>query len=157
MWWRFESTFCFGVKQSSRRIQHPGLRFNIKMTSYQYRKSHCGDKTILRPSYLHNGISYTGKMASLYWIRALMNMHSFRVLLCFVISQFYTMTSSNGNIFRVIGLLCGEFTGPRGIPRTKASDTGLWCFLWSVPEQTAEQTIETPVIWDAVVLIMTSL
>ena len=30
--------------------------------SYQYRKSHYGDKTILRPSYLHNGISYTGKM-----------------------------------------------------------------------------------------------
>ena len=41
------------------------------MSSYQYRKSHCGDKTILRPSYLHNGISYTGKMTSLYWIRAL--------------------------------------------------------------------------------------
>ena len=41
------------------------------MLSYQYRKSHSGDKTILRPSYLHNGISYTGKMASLYWIGAL--------------------------------------------------------------------------------------
>ena len=41
------------------------------MSSYQYRKSHCGDKTILRPSYLHNGISYTGKMISLYWIGAL--------------------------------------------------------------------------------------
>ena len=27
------------------------------------------DKTILRPSYLHNGISYTGKRPSLYWIR----------------------------------------------------------------------------------------
>ena len=48
-----------------------GPQFNIKMTSYQCRKSHCGDKTILRPSYLHNGISYTGKMVSLYWIRAL--------------------------------------------------------------------------------------
>ena len=48
----------------------PGPRFNIKMTSYQYRKSHYWDKTILRPSYLHNGISYTGKMTSLYWIRA---------------------------------------------------------------------------------------
>ena len=41
------------------------------MSSYQYRKSHCGDKTILWPSYLHNGTSYyTGKMTSLYWIRA---------------------------------------------------------------------------------------
>ena len=48
-----------------------GPRFNIKISSYQYRKSHCGDKTILRPSYLHNGISYTGKTTSLYWIRAL--------------------------------------------------------------------------------------
>ena len=41
------------------------------MSSYQYRKSHCGDKTILPPSYLHNGISYTGKMSSLYWAGAL--------------------------------------------------------------------------------------
>ena len=29
------------------------------------------------------------------------------------------MTSSNGNIFRVTGHLCGEFTGPRWIPRTQ--------------------------------------
>ena len=50
---------------------NPGGWFNIKMTSYQYRKSHCGDTTILRPFYLHNGISYTGKMSSVYWIRAL--------------------------------------------------------------------------------------
>ena len=41
------------------------------MTSYQYRKPHCGDKTILRPSYLHNGLAYTGKTTSLYWIRTL--------------------------------------------------------------------------------------
>ena len=44
------------------------------------------------------------------------------------------MTSSNGNIFRVTDHLCGEFTGPRWIPRTKASDAELWCFLWSAPE-----------------------
>ena len=37
------------------------------MLSYQYRKTHCGDKTVVRSSYLHNGISYTDKMASLYW------------------------------------------------------------------------------------------
>ena len=44
------------------------------------------------------------------------------------------MTSSNGNIFRVTGHLCGEFTGPRWIPRTKASDAELWCVLWSASE-----------------------
>ena len=38
-----------------------------------------------------------------------------------------------GNIFRVTGPLCGKFTGHRWIPRTKASDAELWCFLWSVP------------------------
>ena len=43
------------------------------------------------------------------------------------------MTSSNGNIFRVTGHLCGEFIGPRWIPSTKASDAELWCFLWSAP------------------------
>ena len=42
------------------------------MSSYQYRKSHCGDKTVVRSSDLHNGISYTGKITSLYWIRALL-------------------------------------------------------------------------------------
>ena len=47
-----------------------GPWFNIKTSSYQYRKSHCGDETILRPCYLHNGISYTGKTTSLYWIGA---------------------------------------------------------------------------------------
>ena len=33
-----------------------GPWFNIKMSSYQYRKSHCGDKMNLLPSYLNNGI-----------------------------------------------------------------------------------------------------
>ena len=45
------------------------------------------------------------------------------------------MTSSNGNIFRVAGSLCGDFTGHRWIPRTKASDAELWCFLWSAHEK----------------------
>ena len=53
------------------------------------------------------------------------------------------MTSSNENIFRV--------TGP------KSSDAELWCFLWYATEQTVEQTIQMPVIWDAIELIMTSL
>ena len=32
------------------------------------------------------------------------------------------MTSLNGNIFRVAGALCGEFTARQWIPHTKASD-----------------------------------
>ena len=63
------------------------------------------------------------------------------------------MTLSNGNIFRVTGPLWGEFTGDQWIPLTKASDAGIWCIVWSAPEQTVEQTIETLVIWDAIALI----
>ena len=62
---------CIGVDKQpvmawTKSDQGPKLRFN--MSSYQYRKSHCGDKTVVRSSYLHNGIFYAGKMASLYWI-----------------------------------------------------------------------------------------
>ena len=64
------------------------------------------------------------------------------------------MTSSNENIFRVTGPLCGEFTGHRWIPRTKASDAELWCCLWSACEQTVEWTIDTLVIWDAIAFII---
>ena len=39
----------------------------------------------------------------------------------------------------------------RGIHRS------LWYFLWSAPEQTVVQALETPVIWDAIALIMTLL
>ena len=42
------------------------------------------------------------------------------------------MMSSNGNIFRVTGHLCGEFTGHRWISRTKASDAELWFFFFDL-------------------------
>ena len=78
------------------------------------------------------------------------------------------MTSSNGNIFRVSGPLCGEFTGDRWIPRTKASvplcreftgdrwisrtkasDAELWCFFDvhlnnRLSKQSLGQWFETP-------------
>ena len=60
-----------------------------------------------------------------------------------------SMTSSNGNIFRVIGLLCGEFTGHRWIPRTQASDAELGCLLdlhlnKRLSKQSSRQWFETP-------------
>ena len=65
------------------------------------------------------------------------------------------MASSNENIYGVTGPLCGELNGHRWISSTKASDAELWCFLWSVPEPTVEQKMETPVTWDAIAFIMT--
>ena len=44
--------------------------FSIKIQSYQYRKTHRGDKMILQQSYLHDGVSYGGMMISWYWISA---------------------------------------------------------------------------------------
>ena len=39
------------------------------------------------------------------------------------------MMSSNGNIFRVTGHLCGKFTGHRWILRTKTSDASFYVFF----------------------------
>ena len=52
------------------------------------------------------------------------------------VDQFYVFCMSYDDVIkwkkiRVTGHLCGEFTGHRWIPRTKASDAELWCFLWS--------------------------
>ena len=46
------------------------------------------------------------------------------------IADQHMMTSSNGNIFCVTGHLCREYTGPRWVPLTKASDAELWCFIY---------------------------
>ena len=43
--------------------------FHIKFSCCWYKKSHCGDKTILRSFYVHNNVSIN-KAISLYWIRA---------------------------------------------------------------------------------------
>ena len=65
-----------GVFKSSQPMEWKGAGiiirgwFNANMLSYWCRNSHCGDKPILQLSYLHYGISYTSKMASLDWIRA---------------------------------------------------------------------------------------
>ena len=74
--WLHSSCFCCRHK-----IESSGHWFNIKISSYQYRKSHCGDEMILRPPYLHNGIFYTGKMTPLYCIRAPIRIASWNMML----------------------------------------------------------------------------
>ena len=41
------------------------------ISSFQYRKSHCENKMVMRLSYFHNGISNAGKMILLFWISPL--------------------------------------------------------------------------------------
>ena len=66
--WYIRRFLC--EKKTPPTTKESGAWFNIKMKSCQYRKYHYGDKTILWSSDLHNGILYTGKIASLHWIRA---------------------------------------------------------------------------------------
>ena len=62
--------------------------------SYQYRKSHCGDKTVAISTYLHNGIFHSDEMVYWYWIiacafccccRLLLLLVFIFVLFCFVL------------------------------------------------------------------------
>ena len=66
----FKLYYTYQLQQRLTGCRRSGPRFNINMSSYQYRKSHCGDKTVERSFYLHNGISYTGKTIYFYWVGA---------------------------------------------------------------------------------------
>ena len=101
-----------------------GPWFNIKMLSNHYRKSHCGDKTVVRSSYLHNGISYTGKMSSLYWIGA-------------------QMTYSDEVLWSEIAVLRLKFHGSLLLLRVQLTISQHWLMLWlgasSVPSHYLKQ------------------
>ena len=43
----------------------------IQYIPYQYRKSHYGDKKVVKSSYINNGNSYKSKTTYLYWIKPL--------------------------------------------------------------------------------------
>ena len=95
----------------------------------QYRKSHCGDKMILRPSYLHNGISYTGK-TSLYWIGA--QPHE-----CLP-NRLFRRGSKKISKLRVTGLCAGNSLVTSEFPTQRASNAenvSIWWrhhgFWWS--------------------------
>ena len=63
------------------------------------------------------------------------------------------MTSSNGNTV-LLGLCEGNPAAINAwIPLTKASDAERLCFVWCAPEQTVEQTLDLPVICDAVMVM----
>ena len=49
------------------------------------------------------------------------------------------------NIFRLVCPLWGHCLCNGWFPLTKGSNSGLWFFLWCMPDQTVEQTV----IWDA--------
>ena len=103
-----------------------GPWFNIKMSSYQYRKSHCGDKTVVRSSYLHNGISYTGKMTSLYWFSPLVNMFDDESTLLQVMAWRHQATSHTWSHLTQISLAIYGHWATMSLPG--------WHWGWIIPE-----------------------
>ena len=114
------SLICECPEHTWSHSQFPVMR-NYDVTNYiqcSLRTASLSEQTLTRKTPRNLAAPYSHIVASSY------NVHM--------------MASSNGNIIRVTGPLCGEFTGHRWIPLTKASDTELSCFLWSAPEQTIE-------------------
>ena len=74
-----------------------------------------------------------------------------------VVTTVIMMTSSN-DTFSVLLALCEGNPPVTGGFSSQRQVTGSFNVLfWPASEQTVEQTIGTPVIWDAIALIMTSL
>ena len=130
------TTLCGGI--STRRVlickgvlSHDILSLWIRArwrcsTQIRYRTTLYGCWVIV-PS--PRSTQYSPSARASHWLQRLSRMssrmgkgpmpHGARTWISF---PYLMMTSSNGNIFRVTGHLCGEFTGPWWIPRTKAND-----------------------------------
>ena len=104
-----------------------GIRLEIMTDCSKNRKDLFGSRNSSNTDFF--GLQWPKGWMYLFMIKGKTKCKDFRESL----DTYVMMTSSNGKIFRVTGHLCGEFTGPRWIPRTKASDAKLWCFLWSTP------------------------
>ena len=121
IWWRHHHMTIFSDVPLFWHITHSET---IRSSGWLFWSSLGTLKLALNVSSEDQGSHRDGLSVSLY-------RHS--CLLAVLLSWLFIMTSSNGNIFRVTGPLCGEFTGHLWVPLTKASDAELWCFLWSVP------------------------
>ena len=86
-----------------------------------------------------------------------------------LLNRLFRRRSKKTSKLRVTGLCAGNSPGAGEFPSQmasyaenvsmfphKASDAELWWFRWSASEQAVKNTIETPVIWDTIALIVTS-
>ena len=70
---------------------------------------------LLRPSYLHNGISYTGKLSPLYWIRAQL-----------VKSYFGVRYGVYSRSYKTSGKTCNCASASKATPGKVGSKQNLW-------------------------------
>ena len=113
----------------------------FKRTSLiRLQKQRCRSRArkINKRSFSYSHLKFSGRISQ--WFENLnINWVSFDTSTNLTVLLRDMMTSSNGNSFRVTAwLFVRESTGHRWIPLTKASDAGLWCFLWSASEKMVE-------------------
>ena len=133
-------TFAVQLRNENKPIHEPNcpntFPISPQLTPYFITK----DLTMNLPKHLQ--IRNVPKFCNYWWINDGSIQFWQSVFICLSITPQYNYDVINGNAFRPTGPLCEELIDHR----TKASHAELWCFLWTEPEQTAEQTIETPVI-----------
>ena len=109
-----------------------------------YRRKSIYSRVILKNSrWRHSTVPYEGELQSVLFLWVLvMNFVFSCVTSCYnkqcymEVCLYFTWWCHQMETFSALLALCvGEFTGNRWIPRTKASDAELWCFLWSASEK----------------------
>ena len=137
---------CFHLMTSSCVIMKPMGYLSLTMPSDQHWNSHYKDKMVMRLSYLYNGNPCTQTDG--------LSIETEQRILGPAGSPQHDDIIKWKYFPRYWPFVRG-IPGHPWIPRTKASDAELWCFLWYMPEQTVEQIMEMPVISDANTLIIT--
>ena len=124
MCWKHINT-PYLYKTTQRRLHH------------KYFHSHCADKTVKYPTR-----EYQVSIAS-HWFAHPDDSHN---------QTNHMVTKMPGYArFCCNGLLCeGNSLVTGELPSQNAGNTELWCFHWWTPTQTVKQTVNLPVIWDAV-------
>ena len=104
------------------------------MSTNLCRKSHCGDKMDIRSSYLDNGISYTGKMASLYWTNPDYSVMSYQYHSCWCHDAWWRHQMET---FSTLLAICagnspvpGEFPSQRPVTRSVNVLICVWINDW---------------------------
>ena len=120
--------------------EHPGSCCHICLTQNRSQGAHEQSPTGINYEILYinvNGNNYFDDFES-YWCflppcKPIREISRNDIALYCASTSCWRHQMESFNIFRVAGHLCGEFTGHRWIPSTKASDAERWCFLWSAP------------------------
>ena len=120
MQWNINPNSKFLFKQMYMKMSSPQRRafcLNLNVLSRQTNDLHV---------YSSKKYSVTNALTIIYskfkWINSAFHIQNATIWLLSMFAHIM-MTSSNGDIFRVTGPLCGEFIG----------HAELWCFLWSAP------------------------